>query len=65
MTKKKITQLRMIISDISAWELDWELPDGYEIVTYSEGLENAWLTIINESFRSGSRTSRCESRSLH
>lgn len=40
----------MIIPDISAWQVDWELPAGYETVTYSEGLENNWLTIINESF---------------
>ena len=40
----------MIIPDISAWELDWELPVGYETVTYSEGLENEWVTIISESF---------------
>ena len=50
MTKKKIPQLRMIIPDISAWQVDWELPAGYETVTYSEGLEDDWLTIINESF---------------
>jgi len=40
----------MMISDVSAWQVDWELPAGYEIVTYSDGLENDWLTIINESF---------------
>jgi len=40
----------MIIPDIATWKLDWELPVGYETVTYSEGLENEWLTIINESF---------------
>ncbi len=40
----------MIIPDIAAWQVDWELPAGYETVTYSEGLENNWLTIINESF---------------
>ena len=50
MTNKKIPQLRMIIPDISVWQLDWELPAGYETITYSEGLENEWLTIINESF---------------
>ena len=50
MTNKKIPQLKMIIPDISSWELDWGLPAGYETVTYSEGLENEWLTIINESF---------------
>ena len=46
----KIPQLRMTVPDISAWQLDWELPAGYETVTYSEGLENEWLTLINESF---------------
>ena len=50
MTNKRIPQLRMMIPDMSSWQLDWELPAGYEIVTYSEGLENEWLTIINESF---------------
>ena len=40
----------MTVPDISAWQLYWELPAGYETVTYSEGLENEWLTIINESF---------------
>ena len=40
----------MTVPDISAWQLYWELPAGYETVTYSEGLENKWLTIINESF---------------
>jgi mycothiol synthase len=50
MTSEKIPQLRMIIPDISLWQLDWELPAGYETVTYSEGLENEWLSIINESF---------------
>ena len=40
----------MVISDISAWQQDWELPAGYETMTYTEGLENEWLTIINESF---------------
>jgi mycothiol synthase len=40
----------MVISDISAWQQAWELPAGYETMTYTEGLENEWLTIINESF---------------
>ena len=50
MTKERIPQLRMMIPDMSFWQLDWELPAGYEIVTYSEGLENDWITIVNESF---------------
>ena len=45
-----VTFVPMMIPDMSSWQLDWELPAGYEIVTYSEGLENEWLTIINESF---------------
>ena len=50
MTGTKIPQLRMVIPDMAAWQVDWEVPAGYEIVTYSEGIENEWLTIINESF---------------
>jgi mycothiol synthase len=50
MTSEKIPQLRMIVPDISTWQIDWGIPAGYEIVTYSEGMENEWLTIINESF---------------
>jgi mycothiol synthase len=50
MTNTGIPQLRMIISDISVWQLDWELPDGYELVVYSDGLEQHWVTIIGESF---------------
>ena len=40
----------MIILDMSAWQVDWEVPAGFETVTYSDGLEDDWLTIINESF---------------
>ena len=40
----------MTIADISSWRIDWELPAGYETITYGKGLENEWLTIINESF---------------
>ena len=50
MTSEKIPQLRMTIADISSWRIDWELPAGYESITYGKGLENEWLTIINESF---------------
>ena len=50
MTDKKIPQLRMIIPDISAWQLDRVSPVGYETITYSEGLENEWVTILSESF---------------
>lgn len=50
MTGTKIPQLRMIIPDIAAWQMHWEIPADYEIVTYAEGLEKEWLAIINESF---------------
>ena len=50
MIKKKIPQLKMVIPDMSAWQVDWELPAGFETETYSEGRENDWITIINESF---------------
>ena len=50
MIREKIPQLRMIIPDVAAWQLNWTLPAGYETVKYSEGLENDWMTIISESF---------------
>ena len=50
MNNEKIPQLRMMISDVSHWAVDWTLPVGYEIVTHSNGLEEEWLTIINASF---------------
>ena len=40
----------MVIADVLHWAMDWVLPVGYEITTYSDGLEEAWLTLINESF---------------
>ena len=50
MTSEKIPQLEMTIADISSWRIDWELPACYETIPYGKGLENEWLTIINESF---------------
>ena len=47
---EKISHLRMVIADVLHWAMDWVLPVGYEITTYSDGLEEAWLTLINESF---------------
>ncbi len=50
MSRPGVPQLQMIIEDMSSWQMDWELPDGYEAVTYAKGREHDWVTIIGESF---------------